>query len=701
MPQKWQPFEEFEDRLEIAFWDKKEFLSYVQFNQLFGDLFSENTDKTIIWKTPSYSKYCYELAYYSVEKKDYYNAIKMLNIGLRLEPDHPLLLCELGLALNQMGKHEKALEAYKHAFFARKWTKSSILARSLRGQGVVLIDIGNLDEAEKVFKKSLELETENRIAIEELKYIEYLKRGGPKSTSNGQISGSPDELKAWYWFIDNNTHQLNEKPEKFDSYAANQPNDSPVYKSIREQNTKNELNVKCYLRWINKPSQTKKPLLQRILKGHTNTITSVVLTSDNKTIVSSSLDKTIMLWNLNTGECVNVFIGHDNSIRVISVSSDGSKIISGDIEGEIRLWNTSSLKCDNAIKGHNGSVSGISFLDGNRICSSGHDGILRIWDTKNFTLNCIDQLEGNGNDIQNMAIIPNSDIAITTSSKGGLARWNLSNKSFEIISHDFQASLGKGLAVLEKRNMVAVVVAMKILIIDISNGKCANTIECHSGSIKDIALTSDEEYIITGGVDRIVQVTKIDTSETIATLPGHNFCIYAIDVSTDGKYVVTGGGFENDIRVWDIENIAKDDVNIRSSGGPSGAIRVKSIDLSYDGKYILSTHGETSGEFCIRTYSGLFPQIIGEADYIHVDSNNNKVLTFSIRNGHFQEWNLNENSAKIIFEIDKYLDIDNVVISNDTSFSAIILENKIEVINLIEKKMLQHLKYQKIILLIP
>ena len=51
------------------------------------------------------------------------------------------------------------------------------------------------------------------------------------------------------------------------------------------------------------------------LKGHFDFITSVVISNDDKTIVSGSWDKTIKVWNLETGYEVKTLKGHVDYFR--------------------------------------------------------------------------------------------------------------------------------------------------------------------------------------------------------------------------------------------------------------------------------------------------------------------------------------------------------------------------------------------------
>ncbi len=41
-------------------------------------------------------------------------------------------------------------------------------------------------------------------------------------------------------------------------------------------------------------------------------------------LVSSSRDKTIKMWEVNTGYCVKTFRGHRDWVRMVKVNHDGS-----------------------------------------------------------------------------------------------------------------------------------------------------------------------------------------------------------------------------------------------------------------------------------------------------------------------------------------------------------------------------------------
>jgi len=45
-------------------------------------------------------------------------------------------------------------------------------------------------------------------------------------------------------------------------------------------------------------------------------------TTDSKYVISSSRDKTVCIWNVESGSCVNVFKGHSDYVSCIALSHD-------------------------------------------------------------------------------------------------------------------------------------------------------------------------------------------------------------------------------------------------------------------------------------------------------------------------------------------------------------------------------------------
>ena len=72
------------------------------------------------------------------------------------------------------------------------------------------------------------------------------------------------------------------------------------------------------------------------LTGHTQSVTAVMVIPNSLYLVSGSLDKTVKIWSLSTGECLHTFI-NDSPITAIAISPDGKKVIAGDEAGRLHF----------------------------------------------------------------------------------------------------------------------------------------------------------------------------------------------------------------------------------------------------------------------------------------------------------------------------------------------------------------------------
>jgi WD40 repeat protein len=79
---------------------------------------------------------------------------------------------------------------------------------------------------------------------------------------------------------------------------------------------------------------------KRILHGHNHFVSDVVISSDGQFALSASWDKTLRLWDLNTGLTTRRFVGHTADVLSVSFSADNRQIVSGSRDRTIKLWNT-------------------------------------------------------------------------------------------------------------------------------------------------------------------------------------------------------------------------------------------------------------------------------------------------------------------------------------------------------------------------
>ncbi len=67
-----------------------------------------------------------------------------------------------------------------------------------------------------------------------------------------------------------------------------------------------------------------------VLKGHGDTLTAVTFSPDSKRLASAARDKTVKVWDLQTGEPLQTLTVGQNQISALAFSADGKRLAVGD-----------------------------------------------------------------------------------------------------------------------------------------------------------------------------------------------------------------------------------------------------------------------------------------------------------------------------------------------------------------------------------
>ena len=63
---------------------------------------------------------------------------------------------------------------------------------------------------------------------------------------------------------------------------------------------------------------------------------------NGKQLLSGSWDKTLKLWDVNTGQLIRTFRGHLGRIKSVAFSHDGQRVVSGSVDTSVLVWDVAS-----------------------------------------------------------------------------------------------------------------------------------------------------------------------------------------------------------------------------------------------------------------------------------------------------------------------------------------------------------------------
>jgi small GTP-binding protein len=133
-------------------------------------------------------------------------------------------------------------------------------------------------------------------------------------------------------------------------------------------------------------------------------------------------NNSIVLRDLDDGECIRKFIGHQDSVLSVAVSQGIA--VSGSTDRTVGVWNVNSGECLGLLPGHTGAVLGVAIkADGRGAVSCSADTTVKLWDLEQHS--CMATLEGHTALVREIAITPDGRWAVSASDDRTLRIWNL------------------------------------------------------------------------------------------------------------------------------------------------------------------------------------------------------------------------------------------------------------------------------------
>ncbi|MCC3432808.1 MAG: hypothetical protein JGK08_23250, partial [Microcoleus sp. PH2017_04_SCI_O_A] len=125
------------------------------------------------------------------------------------------------------------------------------------------------------------------------------------------------------------------------------------------------------------------------LTGHTHSVTAVAIAPDGKTAISASRDKTMKIWDTETGTEVRTLTGHTSWVNGVAIASEGKLAISASDDNTLKVWDllsgneVASFSGDGAFMCCAIAADGVTVVAGDR---SGRVHFLRLEGVKQLTV---------------------------------------------------------------------------------------------------------------------------------------------------------------------------------------------------------------------------------------------------------------------------------------------------------------------------
>jgi WD40 repeat protein/tetratricopeptide (TPR) repeat protein len=347
--------------------------------------------------------------------------------------------------------------------------------------------------------------------------------------------------------------------------------------------------------------QTVDPL-ERPVVAHDVGISSAAFGPDGKTLVTTSLDHQVRLWNAATGEMLGPPLMQQAGVVTTAFSPDGRTLVVGTLgfpagaqlwnvttgkpigepllharvhcvafspdgrtvltaghgerldlnQGETRLWEAATGRRVGMPMRHRGIVYAVAWSrDGRTILTGSLDGTAQLWEAK--TGKAVGKPLVHGNTVIAVAIAPDDKIALTGSADGTACLWNAATgeRIGEPLKHH-----GPVVAVAFSPNGRTVLTGSEdntARLWDVATGKPVGEPLNHRGplAVKAVAFSPDGSLILTGSKDGTARLWEASTGLPVGPPWRHQQGVTAVAFSPDGRMVVTAGE-DGMARIWKV-----------------------------------------------------------------------------------------------------------------------------------------------------
>ncbi len=285
------------------------------------------------------------------------------------------------------------------------------------------------------------------------------------------------------------------------------------------------------------------------LTGHSANVTSVAISSDGQ-IVSGCEDKTIKLWNLETGKLIRTLNENWGEVSSLAVSPNGKLLAVGSSktpQNNVKVWNLATGKLVWTLLGHHKPVNVVNISSDGQILASGSNKI-KIWDlykgerVSTLWHSCA---------VNAIAISSSSKVLVSGTSDHKIRLWNprTGDPLRTLTGHKDEVN---ALAISPDEQFLYSGSADKtIKIWHLQTGKVLHTLKGHADVVKTLALSPDGKFLYSGSADKTIKIWRLPSGEPLHTLTGHSGAVNSLAVTQDGQFLVSGSS-DKTIRIWQV-----------------------------------------------------------------------------------------------------------------------------------------------------
>ncbi|CAI6092809.1 unnamed protein product [Clonostachys chloroleuca] len=249
-------------------------------------------------------------------------------------------------------------------------------------------------------------------------------------------------------------------------------------------------------------------------------VRGVSFSPEGKYLATSSEDKLVRVWDVESQTIKHTLSGHKNDIYSLDYARDGRTIASGGGDKTVRLWDVETGAAAHTFSAEAGVTSVAISPDSAYVAAGSLDDSIRVWSIEQGTLvHHLKGTEGHKDSVYSVAFTSDGKQLVSASLDKTVKLWELSS------------TLADG---------------------PTREGRCLKTFKGHDDLVLSAALTRDNAWVISGSKDRSARFWDAGTGQAQLKVEGHDKTVISVATNSTRNLFATGSG-DGRARIWSYE----------------------------------------------------------------------------------------------------------------------------------------------------
>jgi WD40 repeat protein len=325
-----------------------------------------------------------------------------------------------------------------------------------------------------------------------------------------------------------------------------------------------------------------------VCAGHTDTVSGLAFAPDERTMASSSHDRSIRLWRIGDAQPptpLATLTEHPDHATSVAFSPDGSLIAAGGADRSVRIWRSLDRTRVQTLGGQRGAVAALAFSpDGATLAAGSRGRSVSLWDTRSWRLQR--SLDGHEGAVESLVFSPDGATLATGASDQTARLWRVDDGS---LARELHGHSGPVVGVAFSRDgatLATIAEDGRLIAWEPATGAERSSTRPLSGRVGGMALSSGGTLLAVGASDGSLAVHSIE-AETAhrKRFRDQDGAIESLAFASAAHLI--GAATDRTVRTYDLER-GTSSLLLQTHGALQGAA------LAPNGRLLASFDGEST-----------------------------------------------------------------------------------------------------------